>query len=496
MDPRGRAMGPGGAQLRAQAWVESSGRVVRGVGMSARVLALLGIALTAGCSAGTVGPDPRFGTAKLALGAHADPMTRGGCALDPSVDPLALTYQTPSRLRVGVVSMALLHQAAEAGGFSLGPSGGFAEFDLTHGATLSRALWSSIPEGTYTHVRVGLSSLELEVAAVAHTGGQSVRGTLEVDQAVADQAAPRRAQGDYRATFSAFGHSMQTSGSIPIADYGAPVPGGAVSTGGGKYELVVPIPGGAITVDHDTPRDIDIEIAFAIQDAFAWQNVAGPGYTAREFDLSLSDPSDVAVGLCVRATTRIGNAPDAGIGPLDPDAGITDPDAGSTSPDAGTSPLDPDASTTPDATTTPDASTTPDAGTLVGPGDRRCVDTDLGFTTGVAAQGFRPLTTAAATGSCGGQGEEIVFLFTAPSAGNYAFDTAGSTYDTVLYARAAACIGAELGCNDDPPAGGLAARLVLPLVQGQTVVLYLDAVSSWAQDPASIGIYVLNIERP
>ena len=68
----GRAMGPGGAQLRAQAWVESSGRVVRGVGMSARVLALLGIALTAGCSAGTVGPDPRFGTAKLALGAHAD----------------------------------------------------------------------------------------------------------------------------------------------------------------------------------------------------------------------------------------------------------------------------------------------------------------------------------------------------------------------------------------------------------------------------------------
>ena len=470
--------------------------------MSPRVLALLGIALTAGCSAGTVEPDPRFGTARLALGAHVDPMTRGGCALDPSVDPLGLEYQTPSRLRVGVVSLALLHQATEASGFSMGPSGGFAEFDLTHGATLSHALWSSIPEGTYTHVRVGLSSLVFEVAAVAHPQGQNVRGTLEVDEAVAEHAAPRRAQGDYLATFSAFGQSMQTSGNVSVADYGAPVPGGTVSTSGGKYELVVPVPGGTITIDHDTPRDVDIELEFAIQDAFAWQNVAGPGYTAQDFDLSLSDPSDVAVGLCVRATTRIGadagtTTPDAGT--TAPDASTTAPDASTTTPDAGTTTPDATTTTTPDgSTTTPDASTTttPDAGTLVGPGDRRCVDTDLGFTTGGVAQGLRPLTTARAAGSCGGQGEEIAFLFSAPSTGTYAFDTAGSTYDTVLYARAAACDGAELGCNDDPPAGGQVARLLLPLVQGQTIVLFLDAVNTWAQDPASIGIYVLNIERP
>ncbi|MFO0723083.1 MAG: hypothetical protein U1E65_04800 [Myxococcota bacterium] len=478
--------------------------------MSSRALAFLGLLFTASCSAATVSPEPRLGTAALALSARVDPTTRGGCALDASIDPSTLAYQTPSRLLVRVVSIVLLHDPGEVGGFSLGPSGGLAEYDLTRGATLGRALLSTIPEGTYSHVRVGLASVDLDVEAVAHLQGQAVPGTLEIDEAVATALNPARAQGDYHATFSAFGQSMSTSGNIPVASQGVPVPDAVVSTAGGKYELLIPAPGGAITIDHDTPRDIDLEIRFATQDAFAWQNVSGPGYTDQDFDLALSGPSDVVVGLCVQPSAEIlGPEADAGSTPPGPDAGNaadagTAADAGSAADsgnaaDAGNAPPLPDAGTT-DAGTTDagatDAGAT-DAGTLVGPGDRRCVDVDLGFATGAVAQGIRPVTSAAQTGSCGGQGEEVVFLFSAPSAGVYAFDTAGSTYDTVLYARAAACDGSELGCNDDPPAGGQSAQLLLSLVQGQTIVLILDALNTWSQDPASpIGIYVLNIERP
>lgn len=77
------------------------------------------------------------------------------------------------------------------------------------------------------------------------------------------------------------------------------------------------------------------------------------------------------------------------------------------------------------------------------------------------------------TGTCGGDGGEQTARFVAPAAGRYAFDTAGSAFDTVLYLRAAcADPGSERGCNDD--ASGLQSRVELDLAAGEAVVVVVD----------------------
>ncbi len=65
---------------------------------------------------------------------------------------------------------------------------------------------------------------------------------------------------------------------------------------------------------------------------------------------------------------------------------------------------------------------------------------------------FEGVTEAGASnlaGSCGGEGAEQTYLWTAPEDGTYTFDTLETQFDTVLYVLEGACDGAELGCNDD-----------------------------------------------
>jgi hypothetical protein len=122
----------------------------------------------------------------------------------------------------------------------------------------------------------------------------------------------------------------------------------------------------------------------------------------------------------------------------------------------------------------------------LGPGDFSCVDEDLGNATGAAV----------ATGSTGGQGNDftpgcvmsnaadVAFVWTALIGGTYTFDTIGSSYDTVLYARED-CVGATLACNDDTVE--TQSEIVLDLAAGQSVMLVVDGWNN------STGNYVLNI---
>ena len=69
---------------------------------------------------------------------------------------------------------------------------------------------------------------------------------------------------------------------------------------------------------------------------------------------------------------------------------------------------------------------------------------------------WSPLSGAGADtqGSCAPttSAPDLSFQWTAPATGTYAFDTRGSTYDTVLYAHLG-CMGADLGCNALPRSG-------------------------------------------
>jgi hypothetical protein len=113
-----------------------------------------------------------------------------------------------------------------------------------------------------------------------------------------------------------------------------------------------------------------------------------------------------------------------------------------------------------------------------GPGDRCVASSDLTCAAGGSATGATTLTArspegaSSEQGSCGGGGREVAFEWTAPFAGDWVFDTEGSSFDTVLFARAG-CGGEELGCNDDVR-GGTTSRLTLSLAACQTVIVYVD----------------------
>jgi hypothetical protein len=90
-------------------------------------------------------------------------------------------------------------------------------------------------------------------------------------------------------------------------------------------------------------------------------------------------------------------------------------------------------------------------------------------------------------GSCGGNGAEHAFRYTAPTDDTYVFSTAGSNYPTVLYVRDGDCSGPELACN---ASGFPVAQLTLPLAAGQSVIVVVDAAY-----PGIFGKFALQIDR-
>lgn len=77
-------------------------------------------------------------------------------------------------------------------------------------------------------------------------------------------------------------------------------------------------------------------------------------------------------------------------------------------------------------------------------------------------------------GTCGGDGApELGFLFTAPAADTYTFDTHGSQLHTVLYVLDGECGGSQLACDDD--GDGHQSALAVDLAAGQTVTVVVDS---------------------
>jgi len=118
---------------------------------------------------------------------------------------------------------------------------------------------------------------------------------------------------------------------------------------------------------------------------------------------------------------------------------------------------------------------TRDTGGSAGGGIGSCNAVDLGSRTGASvATGNTIGGTATLEGSCGGdEAEEAVFAWTAPSAGRYTFDLAGSGYDTVLYLRDGLCATRELECNDDSDES-VQSSVTVTLRAGQQVTIVID----------------------
>lgn len=93
------------------------------------------------------------------------------------------------------------------------------------------------------------------------------------------------------------------------------------------------------------------------------------------------------------------------------------------------------------------------------------------------------------TGSCGiGPAPDYQLGFIAPWAGNFAFDSGGSSFDTVVYVHDGECGPKELSCNDDFI--GLDSRVVVALKKDQIVTVSVDGTGAFEQ-----GLFKLTISE-
>ncbi len=136
----------------------------------------------------------------------------------------------------------------------------------------------------------------------------------------------------------------------------------------------------------------------------------------------------------------------------------------------------------PDGDARPDADATGDADATVVLG---CPAFDLGSATGEVATGSTAGGTNSLTPTCSysSSAPDVSYLWTAPADGTYAFDSFGSSFDTVLYALDYAtmtCTGTSLGCNDD--SSGVQSSFRVTVTAGQKLVIVIDGYSSGSGD--------------
>ena len=123
------------------------------------------------------------------------------------------------------------------------------------------------------------------------------------------------------------------------------------------------------------------------------------------------------------------------------------------------------------------------------PMSANCPDEDLGNTVGDGvARGNNGGRHTRYLGSCAGTARDAVYVWTAPGAGDYVFDTFGSDTDTVLFIMEGACGERELACNDD--ARDLQSSVTLNVEQG---AVYTIVISGFR---GRNGDYQLNITAP
>lgn len=98
-------------------------------------------------------------------------------------------------------------------------------------------------------------------------------------------------------------------------------------------------------------------------------------------------------------------------------------------------------------------------------------------------------------GSCGGDAGEAVFRLELNEPVSLHVDTAGSSFDTVMYVRRGSCVaGAEIGCDDDSGGQAWSSALDFPLLEPGNYFIYVDGLTVDPVGGANEGAYVLNVE--
>jgi hypothetical protein len=94
-----------------------------------------------------------------------------------------------------------------------------------------------------------------------------------------------RRQGDWDATFSAFGRTATTRG-VTLMDCRLSAWGGIVDPSDGDFVVTAPLPGGPLVVTGDGASDrLDVELVFPLEGTFTWRDLDRAGFAAGVYDL-------------------------------------------------------------------------------------------------------------------------------------------------------------------------------------------------------------------
>ncbi|HOX43325.1 MAG TPA: DUF1566 domain-containing protein [Myxococcota bacterium] len=197
-----------------------------------------------------------------------------------------LQYQTPTGLRVGLMGVELLRSHLDPAPVALGLPASIVEVDVEAGGALAEARTTDLPAGDYTHVRLTLAYAVYHVLATGHSFAVAA-GDLGTDMALSNHqgaGGALRAQGQYTATFVAYGQPYTYSGSTTL-NCTLSLWGGKVTTAGGLYQVTVPLPGWPLRIDHASQTPLAVALEFPMQDTFAWQDLDLAGFGAGVYDL-------------------------------------------------------------------------------------------------------------------------------------------------------------------------------------------------------------------
>ncbi|MBN2499011.1 MAG: DUF1566 domain-containing protein [Deltaproteobacteria bacterium] len=248
-------------------------RGMRFLGPSAALVSVL-----LGCADGTGGPQGS--DVRIAAQAVSD---CGSWAPDPQP---GVQHQTPAGLRAGVNSAELLRGMRDPDPLELPLAGEIVELDLDAGGVLVQLDDAQLAEGSYSHIRIGLAYAVYTVRARAHAG-VDVAGQLRIDMALSSHQGPggvSRSQGQYTASFSAYGQTQTFSGATTL-DCTLSAWGGIAETSGEAFRVTVPLPGGPVEIGPG--KTVSVELRFPVRDGFGWRDVDAAGFVAGEYDVAM-----------------------------------------------------------------------------------------------------------------------------------------------------------------------------------------------------------------
>lgn len=196
-----------------------------------------------------------------------------------------VNYQTPTSIAASVSAVELLRTRDDPAPVALPLPGSLVAIDLSAGGPLASVPLSELPADTYRLVRVTVASSRYQVAATAHWT-VTVPGALTVEMTLGDHTdatGARRNQGQFTATFEAFGQRAAQSSSTPLNCL-LSAWGGLPQTAGGRFTVTVPLPGGPLVVAPDTEATT-LALDFPMRDAFSWRDRADADFLPGVLDM-------------------------------------------------------------------------------------------------------------------------------------------------------------------------------------------------------------------